>query len=388
VLVEEFTSNVPTSKLAFYGVSGELLAECGVSYQWNQNTPSDIALGSCTSRKYLAGQRIDEARDMRDSKWQTSDAERKYPYGEMANYTQDDHFATYRRSGFAMPVDYARNRAYSAGDGRFTSPDPYEASGSSSSPLSWNRFNYVDSDPINRTDPSGLEWRMICIVRRDETGEPKTLCGYYWYGSNVPSPAPISVGTTLIIPGGGNFGNGTTPSPHKMRDAIEQEFHKCNAQASARRNDAYAESQLDRRPADDYVSTGLYNGMASTFGAIAGLGCQAFTQGVGATASQWGQASAAGNPIWTGFGLVVSVGAARWQYGQAVHQWNISVAQRNDPGTGLPYTVQSALDRVNSIEQAYRSASQDCAVDFQQNKNEFQNIWGSNSWATYQTVRP
>ena len=40
--------------------------------------------------------------------------------------------------------------------GRFLSSDPYEASGGTSNAGSWNRFNYVVSDPINYFDPSGL----------------------------------------------------------------------------------------------------------------------------------------------------------------------------------------------------------------------------------------
>jgi RHS repeat-associated protein len=65
-------------------------------------------------------------------------------------------FATYHRD--ASGLDYADQRYYSPGTGRFMSSDPYLASGGPSSPGSWNRFAYVEGDPVNRVDPKGLYW--------------------------------------------------------------------------------------------------------------------------------------------------------------------------------------------------------------------------------------
>jgi RHS repeat-associated protein len=47
-------------------------------------------------------------------------------------------------------------RKYDAMSGRWTSPDPYGGSMSISSPQSFNRYSYVNNDPVNQTDPSGL----------------------------------------------------------------------------------------------------------------------------------------------------------------------------------------------------------------------------------------
>jgi hypothetical protein len=35
-------------------------------------------------------------------------------------------------------------------------PDPYRASGGAGNPQSWNRYSYVQGDPVNKGDPSGL----------------------------------------------------------------------------------------------------------------------------------------------------------------------------------------------------------------------------------------
>lgn len=48
------------------------------------------------------------------------------------------------------------NRYYSNAYGRFMTPDPYPKSGKSQSPQSWNRYAYVNGDPANGADPTGL----------------------------------------------------------------------------------------------------------------------------------------------------------------------------------------------------------------------------------------
>jgi RHS repeat-associated protein len=63
-------------------------------------------------------------------------------------------FATYMRD--ASGLDYADQRYYSQGSGRFMTSDPYVASGGPASPNSWNRFAYVEGDPVNFSDSQGL----------------------------------------------------------------------------------------------------------------------------------------------------------------------------------------------------------------------------------------
>ena len=82
-----------------------------------------------------------------------------FPYGEEkpSTTTQDrSKFATYFRDH--TNLDYAENRYYTSGMGRFMTPDPYQPSGGVEKPESWNRYSYVENDPVNRNDPSGLEF--------------------------------------------------------------------------------------------------------------------------------------------------------------------------------------------------------------------------------------
>lgn len=85
---------------------------------------------------------------------------RYYPYGEEITSTGNDQvkFATYTRDGYTG-LDYADQRFYASTYGRFNTPDPYIASASGGNdtrtPQSWNRYAYVQGDPINSFDPSG-----------------------------------------------------------------------------------------------------------------------------------------------------------------------------------------------------------------------------------------
>ena len=85
-----------------------------------------------------------------------------YPYGQerpspTANGTEK--FTGYFRDA-ETGNDYAINRYATPGVGRFLTADPYRAnnggSGDPSDPGSWNRYAYVEDDPVNAVDPEGL----------------------------------------------------------------------------------------------------------------------------------------------------------------------------------------------------------------------------------------
>jgi uncharacterized protein RhaS with RHS repeats len=48
------------------------------------------------------------------------------------------------------------NRQYLHSVGRFGSADPYEGGSYLVNPQSWNRYSYVENDPIHNVDPLGL----------------------------------------------------------------------------------------------------------------------------------------------------------------------------------------------------------------------------------------
>ncbi|MBI3652860.1 MAG: hypothetical protein HY231_17690 [Acidobacteria bacterium] len=80
------------------------------------------------------------------------------PFGEDLNAsgTTDKHKMTSYERETETGTDYAVNRSYSAGIGRFQSADPYRMRGGINDPQSLNRFSYTRNDPIDRIDPLGL----------------------------------------------------------------------------------------------------------------------------------------------------------------------------------------------------------------------------------------
>lgn len=78
-----------------------------------------------------------------------------YPFGESwynNSGTNNWVFTSYERDA-ESGNDYALARDYASTQGRFLSPDPLQ--GVVGDPQSWNRYAYVENDPINLSDPSG-----------------------------------------------------------------------------------------------------------------------------------------------------------------------------------------------------------------------------------------
>jgi RHS repeat-associated protein len=107
-----------------------------------------------------------------------------YPYGEEKTSTADgrEKFGTYTRDvapyGFGA-MDYADQRYYAVGMGRFGTADPYRASAGAGDPSSWNRYTYLGDDPVNFNDPTGKALRLpdpYCSIYPDDPG-CKDPCG-------------------------------------------------------------------------------------------------------------------------------------------------------------------------------------------------------------------
>jgi RHS repeat-associated protein len=108
-----------------------------------------------TTTEYFLGDALGSVRQMTDATGEITLAKSYQPYGEMlasvGNGTSPFAFTGEQQD--VSGLTYLRARYYSSGDGRFTSKDTWM--GDYNSPLSLNRWNYVEGNPINLTDPSG-----------------------------------------------------------------------------------------------------------------------------------------------------------------------------------------------------------------------------------------
>jgi RHS repeat-associated protein len=81
---------------------------------------------------------------------------RYLPFGEELAATGNDvvKFATYTRDG-STGLDYADQRFYTSQFGRFMSADRFRQAAKANDSGSWNKYSYVQNDPISWIDPAG-----------------------------------------------------------------------------------------------------------------------------------------------------------------------------------------------------------------------------------------
>jgi RHS repeat-associated protein len=113
---------------------------------------------------------------------------------------QPHKFTSYERDGIGS--DDAMHRRYNRWWSRFEQPDPYDGSYNLADPQSFNRYAYVQNDPVNFVDPLGLD-RFD-----DPLGPPPPVPTLIPYGgtivTNTSAPRPSGGGLGGIF-GGGNF---------------------------------------------------------------------------------------------------------------------------------------------------------------------------------------
>jgi RHS repeat-associated protein len=145
----------------FYGINGKRLATLVCTGEDDgtgcQPRMYDVYFGGKLVRSRGALVATDRLGSVRASS--TGDRMTYYPYGEERTSTADgrDKFGTYMRD--SVTQDYADQRYYAVGMGRFNTVDPSGiATVDPMDPRSWNRFGYAGGDPITFNDPRGLNY--------------------------------------------------------------------------------------------------------------------------------------------------------------------------------------------------------------------------------------
>lgn len=111
------------------------------------------------------------------------------PWGGETNSSTTDafqpkKFASYIRD--ANGSDDAMHRRYNPAGTRFEQPDPYDGSYNPTDPQSFNRYSYVQNDPVNFIDPTGLD-----------PDDPKPLT-HIDPATGQPTPVPgVNAGTVM-----------------------------------------------------------------------------------------------------------------------------------------------------------------------------------------------
>ena len=94
---------------------------------------------------------------------------------------QPRRYTTYERD--SNGGDEAMFRRYESKLTRFSQPDPYDGSYDFSDQQSLNRYSYTENDPVNFSDPSGLQtcWGAQC-------GWNDVANGFFGWGNIIDRP--------------------------------------------------------------------------------------------------------------------------------------------------------------------------------------------------------
>ena len=149
-----------------YGPSGKLLTVVQVN---TLGSSPWMTLSTLSNRVYLGGMllgtttgyAISDADLIKD---RLGSVQPSYAYGTDTGSGQQtspgDDFATYWKDS-STGFEYAMNRYYSAGYGRFLTVDPFGGSARVGNPGSMNRYSYALGDPLNLYDPTGLSPEVV-----------------------------------------------------------------------------------------------------------------------------------------------------------------------------------------------------------------------------------
>jgi RHS repeat-associated protein len=96
---------------------------------------------------------------------------------------QPHKYTTYERDGNGG--DDAMMRRYQSNWNRFSQPDPYDGSYDATNPQSFNRYSYVENDPVNAVDPTGLAGELDQGIGQARDALRSGLCRSL-FGNNDP----------------------------------------------------------------------------------------------------------------------------------------------------------------------------------------------------------
>jgi RHS repeat-associated protein len=148
-------STLQTEGYILYGLDGENLGTYTPVIYNNGSGQAGLLLEQATGRTYFFGKKLWTTEDNVGS---AASGGTFWPWGEQRTGSSSEQygFGTYWQDG-ESGLDYAGHRFYSPSIGRFLTPDPMgKMAADPKDPQSWNRYAYVEGDPINMSDRTGL----------------------------------------------------------------------------------------------------------------------------------------------------------------------------------------------------------------------------------------
>jgi RHS repeat-associated protein len=176
---------------------------------------------------------------------------------------QPHKYTSYERDGNGG--DDAMMRRYQSNWTRFSQPDPYDGSYDATDPQSFNRYSYVQNDPVNFVDPSGLllavpRYECTSVTIDGDTSGSCRIVGWDFYdigngpGTGIGDPGRDDGG------GGGRGGRvGGGPQGTKPVNPFPPPPPNCEDQLAKQFGDPRGKPGAIMRITND-IQTGGYRG--------------------------------------------------------------------------------------------------------------------------------
>ena len=138
------------------------------------------------------------------------------PYGQaVSNSTSDFYLYTGLDQDAINGSDHAWYRNYSTAQSRWLRPDPYNGSYDLYNPQSFNRYNYVENNPLTFVDPSGEAGGWA-------NGVGGSVCKVFGKGFQLGNPEGTINGFNPCNPVASVVAFGLSPLLSPMMDGIDQ----------------------------------------------------------------------------------------------------------------------------------------------------------------------
>ena len=169
--VEKVENGSTTYYLRSSVLGGQVVAEiiwASVSWQWNRGyvyAGSQLLAVQQGGVNWMHEDPLTKSKRVTNSAGNVVSAIELDPWGADTSRSsnaafQPKKFTSYERD--SNGTDEAMFRRYNRWHSRFDQPDPYNGSYDLTDPQSFNRYSYVENDPVNFVDPIGLEPSVGC----------------------------------------------------------------------------------------------------------------------------------------------------------------------------------------------------------------------------------
>ena len=312
------TNHLSVDEITFWSITGQKLATYPVSgdpnlvYSWAQSggAPTPAVTATLGTPNYYFGSRLLTSVNGSLYPDRLGSFGKYYPWGQekpSATTNGTEKFTGYFRDS-ETGLDYADQRYYQPGMGRFTTPDRYIASGGLSNPGSWSRYAYVSGDPINFVDPSGEYEQNVCY--NYSTAYPTYCSPAYSLLPTYTPPSPTNPTPTVTTGSGGS-----TPC-----------YNDCLLRLALMCIDAAY--TIKRQEMDQYIAAHPFPGLTK-------LILQSLTStGIGGFFGQFTK-EARMTPVGAWIGFLSSVLTGGPEYAQMLSDWKAGLDAAIAPGLAL-----------------------------------------------------